>query len=518
MLLRVIVVIGAVCSTSLAAEPKTAPPPDTATMAARIDTLLAARWQKANVQPAKLSDDAEFLRRVYLDLTGIIPPVGEVRAFLADERSDKRARLIERLLKKSRHATHLADTWRRMLIPSGTVSPGRAGMGFEPWLRGTFAENTAYDRIVRELITATGNSNQPGPALFISALRSKPESVAASTSQVFLGVKIACAQCHDHPFDHWSQKDFWSYAAFFARLQQPTGRRQAAVQVTDAKQGDVRLPETNEVVAPAFLGGETPDLKDDTNRRVLLADWLTSRDNPYFARATVNRIWAHMFGRGLVDPVDDLGKHNPPSHPQLLDELAAYFVATRFDIRQLFRTLANTRAYQLSSRTAKGDAAPPELFARMAIKSLTAVQLYDCLEEATRKRQTSNPRNGFSSGRNIGQSRRAFIAKFDAPTQSATELQTGIPQALTLMNGSLIAQATDLSQSDLLAAIDAPFFSDTDRVEVLFLSTLSRMPRPSERERFVKYVGSGGANNDRKQALSDVLWALLNSTEFVLNH
>ena len=281
----------------------------------------------------------------------------------------------------------------------------------------------------------------------------------------------------------------------------------------------MRFPETGEVVAPAFLGGERPEVNDNMNRRALLADWITARDNPYFARATVNRIWAQMFGRGLVDPVDDLGKHNPPSHPQLLDELADYFVASRFDVRQLYRTLANTRAYQLSSRTTDGGAAPPELFARMAIKSLTAEQLYDCLGEATRKREMApNRRGSFTYNRAFDQNRQAFISKFDAPTQSATELQAGIPQALTLMNGSLIARATDLSHGDLLVAIEAPFFDDAERIEILFLSTLSRMPRQPEREKFIAYVESGGANNDRKRALSDVLWALLNSAEFVLNH
>ncbi|MCH8924322.1 MAG: DUF1553 domain-containing protein [Planctomycetes bacterium] len=518
MLLRVtiaVVLVGSIYSMSLAAEAQMVPP-DTATVAARIDALLAERWRKANVRPAGLSDDAEFLRRAYLDLVGIIPPVGEVRAFLDNQRSDKRAQLIERLLKKPRHATHLANTWRRILLPSGAdLRRLGGGAGFESWLRGKFADNTAYDRMVRELLTATGNANQPGPALFFTALRSKPESVAASTSQVFLGVKIACAQCHDHPFDHWSQKDFWSYAAFFARLQQPAGAQQFTFRVSDAKAGEVRLPETNEVAVPVFLGGEQPEVNDTTNRRALLADWLTSRDNPYFARATVNRIWAVLFGYGLVDPVDDFGKHNPASNPQLLDELAADFVNNGFNVRRLFRILANTRAYQLSSKVTAEDTTDPQLFSRMPVKSLTAEQIYDCLVTATCRKETAQNTRRFG----FNTSKQAFIAKFEAPTQGATEFQAGIPQALTMMNGSFIASATDVNRSDILVALaDSPFMTDKERVETLFLATLSRMPTRIERGRFIKYVETGGPTKDTRKALSDIMWALLNSTEFILNH
>ncbi|MCO6454454.1 MAG: DUF1553 domain-containing protein [Pirellulaceae bacterium] len=504
-----------------------AAPPTSAEMAARVDSMLAERWAQEGLEPAPAASDAEFLRRAWLDLCGMIPPINDgdevsgIRDFLSSTAPDKRARLIEALLARPTHAAHLANLWKNVMLPADSnVLRFGGDAGFESWLRGKFADNVPYDQLVSELLLATGQANQTGPALFYTALELKPEELAASTSRIFLGTQIQCAQCHDHPFDHWTRRDFWSYAAFFARLQKPAQPQQVAFQVSDAASGEVTLPESDEVIAPAFLGGGSSPDDGPASRRARLAEWLTSADNPYFARATVNRVWGLLFGRGLVDPVDDLGAHNPPSHPELLDALATYFAETGYDLRGLFRTLASTRAYQLSSRSSPGDDQRPELFARMAIKSLTAEQLYDCLSEAMRRRESPQPGQAqFGAVRVADQSRQAFLARFRAPAQGATEYEAGIPQALALMNGANIRQATDLSQSDLLKALDSPVFSTTEqRVEALFLSALSRLPNNDEREKFVEYVDSGGGRGDSRQALSDVLWALLNSAEFVLNH
>jgi len=493
-------------------------------MAARIDALLAEGWARERVEPAPLSSDAEFLRRAWLDLCGIIPPINDpdaisgIRNFLASTDQDKRQKLIERLLAKPTHAAHFANVWRNELLPPDVnVQQFGGDIGFQTWLRGQFADNVPYDKLIADLVLARGQANQTGPALFFTALQLKPEELAASTSRVFLGTQIQCAQCHDHPFDHWKRKDFWGYAAFFARLQRPPRYPQNTGLVIDAEEGEVTLPDADETVAPRFLGGDESGDKVGQSRRQQLAAWLTWPENPYVARAAVNRVWALLFGRGIVHPVDDLGAHNPPSHPQLLEELAAYFVRTGYDVNCLLRTLAATRAYQLSSQSLPDVEDRPELFARMSIKSLTAEQLYDCLIEAMRRREANLAGQG-TFNRNVDQARQAFLARFRAPSQGATEYEGGIPQALTLMNGANIRQATDLGQSDLLVALDAPFFSNQRRLEVLFLSTLSRQPTDDERTRFLAYVELGGTNNNSKQALGDVLWALLNSAEFVLNH
>ena len=491
---------------------------DSKDLAARIDSHLSKQWDQEQIEPAPLASDAEFLRRAWLDLCGVIPPlnhgdgVSGIRDFLESTDPNKRPRLIEALLAHPRHASHFANIWKNIMLPSeANVRRFGGDGGFESWLRGQFADNRPYDELVSELLLVSGNANQVGPALYYTALELKPEELAASTSRIFLGTQIQCAQCHDHPFDHWTQKDFWSYAAFFAQLQQTRGQ-QVAFQVSDTREGSVKIPETEEVIEPAFLGG-TPSLDNNqTTRRERLARWLVSAENPYFAKATVNRVWAILFGRGIVEPVDDFGRHNPASHPELLNELADAFVISGYDMKWLLRTITQTRAYQMSSESRAGDSDRPELFARMAVKSLTAEQLYDCLAEATRRRENAGSPQGFDQNRFL------FLEKFRAGAQAATEYEAGIPQALTLMNGSQIRQATDLGQSDLLIAVNAPFFTNEKRVEVLFLSTLSRYPKPEERALFVEYVKKGGTQGNPRAALGDVLWALLNSAEFVLNH
>ena len=502
------------------------PPTAAKRMTERIDELLAARMGEEGVTPAATASDTEFLRRVSLDLTGVIPEVIVVRKFLASKAPAKRAELVELLLNKPRHATHFANLWRNVMLPDDSnVRRFGGDAGFQSWLQGEFADNTPYNEMVSELLLTEGNYRSVGPQLFYAALELKPEDLAASTSRIFLGVQIQCAQCHDHPFDHWTRDDFWSYAAFFAHLQRPQGQQRIVTQIAEADDGEeIKIPDTGKVALPRFLrnkGSANVAATGEGKRRERLAKWLTSGENPYFAKATVNRIWAVLFGRGIVDPVDDLGAHNLPSHPQLLDELAEYFVESGFDVRQMIRTLTATRAYQRSSRTT-GDQEEvedrPELFARMAVKSLTAEQLYDCLSEAMRRRERATTNRQFAGFRGFDQNREAFLAKFRAPTQGATEFQSGIPQALTLMNGRDIREATDLATSDILNALEVPLFSDADRVEMLFLSTVSRYPTEKEREVFLAHVHHGSDSGNRREALSDILWALLNSAEFALNH
>jgi len=518
MSLRPCVVVLLAISASI---PVFAAPPTEAEMAAKIDSRLAEAWNREKVRPAEPADDAEFLRRAWLDLCGIIPPLNDpdgisgIRGFLESSEADKRAKLIERLLARPSHATHFANVWKNVLLPQDVDVQRLLGeAGFQTWLRGQFADNVPYDTLIANLVLAKGQANQAGPALFYTSLQLKPEELAASTSRVFLGTQIQCAQCHDHPFDHWKKADFWGYAAFFAQLERGNGRQPVALTVADAELGEVTLSDSKDPVKPRFLGGETSGDMATKTRRERLVQWLTWPENPFVARAAVNRVWALLFGRGLVHPVDDLGKHNTCAHPELMAELAEYFVRTGYDLNCLVRTLTRTKAYQLSSRSPPGADDRPELFARMSIKSLTAEQLYDCLLEAMRRRESAQGQQLVLANRGIDASRQAFLNRFRAPTQGVTEYEGGIPQALTLMNGVSIRQATDLRQSDLLLALDAPFFTTEQRVEVLFLSTLSRRPGSDERTKFVGYVED--ANN--REALGDVLWALLNSAEFMLNH
>jgi hypothetical protein len=486
----------------------------------RIDDLIDARIKTAGYVPAEKAGDEEFVRRVYLDLTGAIPRVAEVREFLADDRPDKRARLIEKLLQSPPHATHLANTWRNIMLPGGlNLEQINNLVGVQNWLRQRFVENLRYDNLVSELLVAS-DGGEAGPALYYTSLELSPDKLASSTARIFLGLQIECAQCHDHPFDHWKQKDFWAYAAFFARLRQPGMNNpnvRGRARLIDLDEGEVKLPNTEEVVLPKYPAGVSPRQQELGTRREQLAVWMASRDNPYLARAGVNRVWWHLFGRGLVEPVDDIGRSNAPSHPELLDELTRYFVRSGFDLRELYATLTSTAAYQRTSRWTEDAVPPPELYVHMPVKTLTAEQLYDSVNRVLHRRTQSMLPNANIVSPLLDPQRQAFIAKVQSSGRNFLDYQAGVLQALSLLNGGDLAEATDPERSPLLGSLQAPFFTDDDRLRTLFLATYSRQPSEPElvacRAQLGKYE-----EKERAKGYSDVLWALLNGAEFALNH
>jgi hypothetical protein len=490
-----------------------------AAMVCKIDERINERLAAAKIDPAPLADDGEFLRRVYLDLTGVVPRVSEVREFLADKRAGKRSRLIDKLLDSPAHSTHLANTWRNIMLPGGlNIEQINNVVGVQNWLRARFVDNLRYDNMVSELLVAT-EGDDVGPALYYTSLDLAPEKLAGSTARIFLGLQIECAECHDHPHDKWKQTDFWGYAAFFAQLQKPdmAGNPAARARLVDLNSGDVKLPKSEEIVLPKFPGGASPDLAEVGTRRVKLAIWMASRDNPYLPRAGANRVWAHLFGRGLVEPVDDLSPQNPPSHPELFEELTAYFVETGFDLRELFRTLANTQAYQRTSAWTAEKVPQPELYAHAAIKTLTAEQLYDSLNRVlSRKPQAMFP-GQLAGSPLLDPQRQAFIAKMQSAARSPLDYQAGILQALTQMNGADIAEATDPQRSPLVGALEAPIFADGDRIKALVLATLSRQASDEEMSLFMAHLNKYSPS-EKQKGISDILWVLLNTAEFSLNH
>jgi hypothetical protein len=501
-------------------------------LAARIDAFLAARWEKEGVQPAAPADDATFLRRLSLDVAGRIPAVSDVRRFLADRSADKRDRLIDEMLDSPAYARHFSNAWLELLAPEATADYQRRFLlpGLDAWLRKEFTENVPYDRMVRELLTLPFGSDprqrqfmraaifrsdaEPSPVGYYIAKESKPENLAASTARLFLGVRLECAQCHDHPFGRWTREQFWAQAAFFAGLRPQRNGDVANPPVEVPDRRELPIPNTERVAQARFLDGTEPQWRFKTSARTTLANWITRRDNPFFARAAVNRLWAHFFGTGFVEPVDDFHDANPPACPELLDELARQFADHGFDFKFLIRAIAHSKAYQVQSvRTGSS----PHLYECMAVKGLTPLQIYDSFVQATGYRDPdgSDPRRRFSYD---GSPRCLFLSKFTYQ-ENRTEVQTSIPQALALMNSRLAAEVTDPDKGELLAAVaNAPFLDTRGRVEALFLATLSRPPRSDEAARLVAYVDKGGATGDGKKALADVFWALLNSTEFLFNH
>ncbi|HWB10254.1 MAG TPA: DUF1549 and DUF1553 domain-containing protein [Pirellulales bacterium] len=512
-------------------------------LAARIDAAFEAGWRAAGITPAPRADDAEFMRRVYLDITGKIPSVAEAQAFLDDATSDKRRRLVENLLSRGSFAAHFANVWRELLLPgTNTNNETRAlAPAFEAWLKVRFAANVPYDALVSELLTARLSAAAapqpvgrrttlaPSPAAFFQVNENKPENLAASASRIFLGMQVQCAQCHDHPFSHWRRQQFWALAAFFGGVQpnmEQQGGEAVPVAATSAGPLSIKIPETDMVVEARFLDGSAPPFRAGEDARLTLSRWLTGRQNRLFAKAAVNRLLDLFYGHGFVEPVDDLDERHPPSHPELFEEIASQFACHHYDLKFLVRTIAATRAYQLSSRT-DGElsesetpdvpaANPVEHFARMPLKRMTPEQLYDSLLEATASRDAAQPQspnpNPFSDDSMRGQ----FLARFADDSARRSEAQTSILQALSLMNGSFTAGAASPDRSQLLSAVsELPYLDTPGRIETLYLATFSRRPTADELSRASAYVGQ---SSSEKEALADLFWALLNSAEFIFNH
>lgn len=475
-------------------------------MASRIDELMEKAWLEQEIEPSEVAGDAEFLRRVSLDLTGVVPTVGDARAFLALSSDDKRREYIERLLASPRFPTHLANTFRNVILPTeDNNNPFANSDGLQNWLRQQFVKNLRYDRIVSEFVAAKGNS-QDGPAIFYRSLEAKPEKLAASTARVFLGLQIQCAQCHDHPFDDWTQEEFWQYAAFFAQLQRP-GNNMAQFELVDLDTGDVSVPGSDKPVAPKYPRGRLADAKEGGSRRIQLSIWMASRDNPFLAKAAVNRIWAIMFGKGLIDPVDDIGPHNPPAHPKLMQELTDFFIASGFDVPSLFRAIANSKVYQRSSQQ-NDDAEQPQLFEHMYVKTMTPDQLFDSLSRAFLQPSLA------ADGRVRGE----FIRRMGGVSSDRTEYSAGIQQALNMMNGGQIVGATGQAATGILAAVETPWLDDSEKINSLVLAALTRFPNEQERAAFEGHLSQSNSSDERRQALGDIMWALVNSAEFQLNH
>ncbi len=501
----------------------------------QVNAQLAASWQAQGISPVERASDTEFLRRVYLDLAGRIPMVSEVYQFLEDTSQGRRERLVDELLASRDHATHLATVWRKILLPEGTNANIYGGTEkFDQWLGDRFEKNLPYDQLVRQLLLAEGRVSGSGPILFYAALKLNPEELAGKTARVFLGMRMECAQCHDHPFDESIlQEDFWGFAAHFAQISRPRGKIEvtsSVMRVRDNRRGEVTLPDSDEVILPRLpyamksvgrvqdpQSEKTPSEKN-RSRREALADWLTTTQNSHFARAAVNRVWQHLFGLGLVEPVDDMRTDNRATCPEVLETLSLDFAASGYDLRRLLRALVLSDAYQLSSRAAN-EPSQARIFARMNIKSFTADQLYDCISVAT---QYETMRNGNTDSRALARfgnnARQAFITQFRAPLGQRTDYHAGIPQALTLMHGRLVHGATDLASSGLLKSLNAPFFTDEQRIKTLFLSTLSRVPDSSEQKTMLAYLKAASGDEERSRALGDILWALLNSAEFTFIH
>jgi hypothetical protein len=491
---------------------------DVASMASRIDELVEARLKAAGVPPVPLADDAEFFRRLSLDLNGRIPTVVQLRDFLDDDRPDKRVRWVDELMDGRNNAAlftkHFTNVWRRALLWSTPAQPAVVG-SLEGWLAPHVKANTSYDRLVRAVLT------DPGADAFFVANQRMPESLAGRTTRLFLGVKLECVQCHnDRAGGSWKRQQFWEFAAFFADPEGGStdsgklGYRPEKGRGPGSAPARIKIGNTETWAEGRFLDGSRPDWARG-GPKAQVAEWVAGPENPWFARAAVNRVWHHFFGLGLVEPVDGLGDADrPPSHPELLEELSRQFAANGYDLKYVFRAIVASRTYQRSSRQTHAGQADRRLFARAQVRGLSAEQLFDSLGEATGCQLAQIPGADSSASRTDGPQGR-FLSEFADVHESAAEAQASILQALMMMNGRLVEEATSPARSRTLAAVlGGTAKSAGQAIDELYLAALSRPPRPEERDRLVAYVAAG----DRARTLRDVFWTLLNSTEFAVNH
>ncbi len=493
-----------------------------------IDRLVYARLKKLGILPSATCSDAEFLRRASLDAIGRLPIPAFAREFVSTSKvSNKREALIEMLLQHPNYADHWAIKWGDLVRPN----PSRVGVKpvllMDRWLRESFRANKPYNQMVGELLTATGSTHEYGP---VAMWRDKREPVDAASflSQVFLGVRMDCAKCHHHPTEKWSQEDYYQFAAFFAQMKRKGQGISAPISGEPeyfwygGNKGTLTHPVTDVVMVPKPPDGREMPYVDGLDPRMALADWMTASDNPFFARAIVNRIWAEFFGRGIVDPVDDLRASNPATNDPLLNWLAQDFVTHGFDLKHLMRTIMSSRVYQISSAPNETNVADTRNFSRAYKRRLSAEVLHDAVTDVSLGEDNFN---GLPAGARAVETwnhkiESDFLDAFGRPNASQEcpcerDRKSSVVQALHLMNAESLQEkiSRDKGRAHRLAAAE---LSPPQIVRSLYFASLCRGPGETELRTALAHFAKPGI--DRVSATEDVLWSLLNSAEFVFNH
>lgn len=482
-----------------------------------LDVHVQSKLDKMNLQASAVADDATFLRRITLDLVGRLPRVGEARTFLKDTAPDKRARLVDALLEKPEFADFWALKWADMLRVDRLVLDHHSAHDYHAWIRAAMAENRPLDVFARELITAQGPL-QEQPAGYFFKVAKKPGEMAASLSQVFLGVRINCAECHQHPTDRWTQRDYHGMRAFFEQVSYKKAGGGEALVIQGNPQ--VKHPRTKELVQPYALGTAMPDSAPEGDRRAALAEWMTAPDNPWFARNMANRLWAHFMGRGIVEPVDDFRATNPPSNPALLDALTKHLVESRFDARALIRLITASRTYQLTATPNATNSNDVQNFSRSLFRRLPAESLLDAVCDVTAVPEKFNgiPSNTRAVELWDSQQQHYFLKLFGRParaTPCVCERSTGasISQALHLMNSPNLQNKLTHAGGRIAQLVS---MTDSQIIEELWLTCFSRFPDEKERQEAMEHLSS--RQDKRRQSIEDLAWSLMNTVEFVFNH
>jgi hypothetical protein len=499
-----------------------------------VDKFTQKKWQELGIIPSDLSSDEQFLRRIYLDLTGTLPTPKQVMEFAADQDAQKRDKLIDRLVDSTEYSYLFANKWADILRVKRRGQPDRAAgtFAFHAWIREAIAKDKPYDQFVREILAATGDESQAPPTVWYKELQD-PQQFVDDTAQVFLGLRIACAQCHHHPYEKWSQDDYWGLAAFFGRVGRKNvqipggaGNQQAQRQVIfNRPTGSVTNKRTGAASKIQALDAEPMEIASDEDPRHKLVDWMANKDNPFFARAVANRYWSHFFGRGIVDPIDDMRVTNPPTNPELLDALAKELVDNKFSLKHLVKVIVKSRTYQLSSAPNDFNKHDKQSFARFYPRRMSAEILYDAVSQVTSTPAAFGglPTDKHAPNRAIMLPDEAFASYFldvfGRPQRiSACECErvseANLAQALHLLNSQEIQDKLTRAnaRADLLAKDVRP---DGEKVDELFMWVFGRRPSAEHRQIAIEHINRHAMN--KKLAYENLLWALINTKEFVFN-
>ena len=485
-----------------------------------VDKLVLAKLRQLQILPSELCTDQEFLRRAYLDTAGRLPRIAETTAFLADKSPDKRNRLIDRLLDSDDYAEFWTLKWCDILRSNSKKLKSSGVNKFHQWVYENIRTDKPLDQFTRELLTAGGSVYENPAANYWRASRD-PQDATETTAQLFLGIRIQCAKCHNHPFERWTQDNYYGIAAAFTRVGRKKGVRKDDEVIFAASSGEIRQPRTGKTMKVHLLLKGDVDVPSNVDRRAVFAKWLTAADNPFFARALVNRIWGHLMGRGIVEPVDDFRDSNPPSNDELLAELSRQFVANHFSQKWAIRTIMRSRVYQLSSRKNKFNANDDIYNSHATTRLLGAEQLLDAICQVTevpesyrgeprgmRAVELPEPPPGNYFLKVFGQPQREMACQCERSSES------NLSQALQMINGPVVHNKLRGAQSRIARMLKAGR-NNEEIINALYLSALCRRPATAELAASTKYLA---ASKNRKQALEDVGWAILNSKEFLFQH
>jgi hypothetical protein len=493
-----------------------------------VDKFVFAKLKMLNILPSDLCTDQEFVRRAYLDICGVLPTPDEVKTFLASTATDKRAKLIDALLERPEYADFWTLKWCDVLRSNRKTIQIKGTHVYQRWLHDHLTKNTPFNEVVKELITANGSTYANPPANYYRIARD-PESLAETTAQLFFGIRMQCAKCHNHPFERWTQDDYYSMAAFFARV----GRKKDVIEagatpqapgaevIYDTRAGEKVQPRSQKTMAPKFMGGAVATIKPGEDRREALADWLTAADNPFFPKSVVNRIWFHLNGRGIVDPVDDFRDSNPSANDELLDALAKDFAAHKFDMKYVIRTICNSRTYQLSAQSTETNKDDNKYFSHAVTKLLPAEPLLDAICSAVEvpEKYAGLPMGTRAVQLPDGEINHPFLKTLGQPGRELAcecerESDSNLAMALQFINGPTINEKIRNAGNRVGRLLNAKM-DEKAMLEEIYLATLSRPPQEAEVKAVLEHVGKA---SDKRKAWEDVQWALLNAKEFLFRH